>query len=92
MGPLFAVTLQDVDRNDAGAASGTAKSVEQLGAVFGVTVIGAVYFARDRAGDYSSAFGAATILEVGLLVLVAVLSLAAPRWFKTEEELGLESV
>lgn len=87
MGPLFAVTLQDVHRDDAGAASGTVKAAEQLGAVFGVTIIGAAYFAHH---DYSSAFVAATMLEVAALVLTAILSFAVPRRFKSEEELDLD--
>lgn len=90
MGPLFAVTLQDIHRDDAGAASGTAKSAEQLGSVFGVTVVGSVYFAHVHGTGFAAAFRAATIVEVGLLTLIGLLSLAAPRRFKSEEELGLE--
>lgn len=90
MGPLFAVTLQDVHRDDAGAASGAVKSGEQLGAVLGVSVIGAVYFAHDHMAGYVSAFKAATMVEVIVLVLLAALSLVAPRRFRSEEELGLD--
>jgi hypothetical protein len=90
MGPLFAVTLQDVRHDDAGAASGTTKSAEQLGALLGVTVIGAVYFAHVRSGGYGSGFAAAAVVEIGVLLVVAVLSLAAPRRFRSEDELGLD--
>ncbi len=90
MGPLFAVTLQDVHRDDAGAASGTVKSAEQLGAVFGVTVLGAAYFTRAQSHGYASAFDCVVVIEVVLLALIAILSLAVPRSFKTEEELGLD--
>ncbi|WP_272478103.1 MFS transporter [Baekduia alba] len=89
MGPLFAITLQNVDHEDAGAASGTLKATEQLGAVLGVAVLGAVFFAQDARGGLSHAFAVTAFVEVGLLAVLAVGSLWLPRRFKSEEELDL---
>nr|WP_272924023.1 MFS transporter [Streptomyces sp. SID3343] len=89
MGPLFAITLQDVDTAHAGAASGVLESVEQLGAVFGVVTIGAVFL--HRAGDHGAipAFSWGIGAALVVLAVVAAASPILPRRFRTEEELGL---
>jgi EmrB/QacA subfamily drug resistance transporter len=91
MGPLFAITLQDVDTAHAGTASGTLESVEQLGTALGVVTIGSVFLhhATDD-GTLASAFGWATVAMLAVLVFAMALVPTLPRRFRTEDELGLE--
>ncbi|GCD96812.1 MFS transporter [Embleya hyalina] len=91
MGPLFAITLQDVDTAHAGTASGTLEAVEQLGGALGVVTIGAVFLHHTTAGDsLGTAFG----WGAGAILIVLALALALvpllPRRFRTEDELGPE--
>jgi EmrB/QacA subfamily drug resistance transporter len=72
--PLINLVLRSVATEDAGAASGTLVTAQQVGNALGVAVVGAVFFARlgDGAGPgaYGSAFGAAAAVQ-GALALVA---------------------
>ncbi|SEG89350.1 drug resistance transporter, EmrB/QacA subfamily [Actinacidiphila yanglinensis] len=87
MGPLFAITLQNVPAARAGSASGVLESVEQLGAVLGVVSIGGIYLHRAATHSFVAAytFGAGAILVVLLLAILA--GPALPRHFRSEEEL-----
>ena len=89
MGPLFAITLQDVDTDRAGAASGVLESVEQLGGVLGVVTIGTVFLHRADTHGLVSGFGWGVGAALTVLAVGAAASLALPRRFRTEEELGL---
>ncbi|HVO86806.1 MAG TPA: MFS transporter [Candidatus Binatia bacterium] len=97
LGPLFVVTLQDVDTAHAGSASGLTEITAQLGGAIGVALIGTIFFNRlvvaggSTQHAYTSAFIYGLILIIGLFVLAAALSFAAPRHFKTEDDLKLES-
>lgn len=88
-GPLFAITLQHVDNAHAGSASGILESVEQLGSVLGVVLLGGLFF-----GHITQSFEQAFLWAVGggMVCAVAMLGMSflLPRHFKSEEELGIE--
>lgn len=90
MGPLFAITLQDVDPAHAGSASGVLESVEQLGGVLGVLTIGAVFLHRAPGHGATAAFPWAAATALAVLAVAAAAIPALPRHFRGEEELGLE--
>jgi EmrB/QacA subfamily drug resistance transporter len=46
MMPIFAVVLNDVDRDHAGSASGVMNAVQQLGGAIGVAAIGVIFFGQ----------------------------------------------
>jgi EmrB/QacA subfamily drug resistance transporter len=89
MGPLFAITLQNVDTTQVGSASGVLESVEQLGGVLGVVSIGTVFLHLTGARGFTGAFTWGIGAALALLIVGAVASLTLPRRFRTEEELGL---
>ncbi|MEC4591712.1 MULTISPECIES: MFS transporter [Nitrospirillum] len=81
-GPLGPVTLSDVDVAHAGAASGTMKAVQQLGAASGAALIGSLYFAlaRDLDPDHARRSFLATLpLVAGLLLVVGGLVTRLPK-------------
>jgi MFS family permease len=86
--PLFAVTLQHVDKGHVGSASGVLEAAQQLGSVFGVVIIGTLFFNHFGQGP-GKAFVWALAGSLALLAVVCILSLTLPRTFKTEEELEL---
>ena len=78
--PLLPYVLSAVPPGDAGAASGVANAVQQVGGTLGVAVLGAVFFGQlAAAGDYGHAFTVAAALQVALLAGCAALSLTLPR-------------
>jgi hypothetical protein len=78
--PLLPFILAAVPAADAGAASGIANAVQQVGGALGVAVLGAVFFDRlAAAGSYGHAFTTAALLQIILLASCAALSLALPR-------------
>jgi EmrB/QacA subfamily drug resistance transporter len=97
VGPVFAITLQDVDTAHAGSASGLVEVTEQLGGAIGVALVGTIFFNRlltaggNRIHVYNSAFVYGLILVIILYIIAAAISLTAPRHFKTEDELQLPS-
>ncbi|TWB80323.1 EmrB/QacA subfamily drug resistance transporter [Nitrospirillum amazonense] len=81
-GPLGPVTLSDVDVAHAGAASGTMKAVQQLGAASGAALIGSLYFAlaRDLDPDHARRSFLATLpLVAGLLLVVGGMVTRLPK-------------
>lgn len=81
-GPLGPVTLSDVDVGHAGAASGTMKAVQQLGAAIGAALIGSLYFAL--APDLESVHARQSFLTTlpvvaGLLLVVGALVTRLPK-------------
>ncbi len=78
--PLLPYILSAVPPGDAGAASGVANAVQQVGGTLGVAVLGSVFFGQlATAGNYGHAFTAAATLQVALLLTCAALSLILPR-------------
>ena len=52
--PLFQVVLSTVESGDAGSASGTLQSFQQVGGAFGVAIMGQIFFSRLQTGVASS--------------------------------------
>ncbi len=78
--PLLPYILSAVPPGDAGAASGVANAVQQVGGTLGVAVVGAVFFNQlATSGNYGHAFTVAAGLQAALLVTCAALSLILPR-------------
>jgi EmrB/QacA subfamily drug resistance transporter len=46
MMPIFAASLNDVDHNHAGSASGTLNAVQQVGGAIGIAMIGLIFFGQ----------------------------------------------
>jgi len=88
-GPLFAITLQHVDSAHAGSASGILESVEQLGSVFGVVLLGGLFFGNITHG-YEQAFTWVVYGGVTCALAMLGMSFLLPRHFKSEEELGID--
>ncbi|ADD45094.1 MFS transporter [Stackebrandtia nassauensis] len=74
MGRYFDSVMQGVEPQEIGSASGTLTSVQQLGASFGVAVLGTAFFGR-FAGDLESLMDASRI-ALGLTVVVLVIGFA----------------
>jgi MFS family permease len=78
--PLLPYILSAVPPGDAGAASGMANAVQQVGGTLGVAVLGAVFFNQlATAGNYGHAFTVTATLQVVLLLACAALSLTLLR-------------
>ena len=81
-GPLGPVTLSDVDVAHAGAASGTMKAIQQVGAAIGAASFGGLYFsmAGDLAAENARRGFLATLPPlVALLLVVGFLVTLLPR-------------
>lgn len=52
--PVFSATLQDVDVQHAGSASGILNAVQQVGSAIGIAVIGVIFFGQLNHGAYKS--------------------------------------
>jgi EmrB/QacA subfamily drug resistance transporter len=75
--PLIGLVLRSVATDDAGAASGTLVTAQQVGNALGVAVVGAVFFGRlgggSGPGAYGGAFEAAAAVQGGLALVAAAL-------------------
>ena len=82
-GPLSPIALSRIDKHHAGAASGTLKTVQQLGAALGAASVGTLFFViaggAVQAGPTRHGFVAAAGAVAVLLLLVAALSQRFPR-------------
>jgi hypothetical protein len=77
---LLPFILSGVRPDEAGAASGVAGAVQQVGGALGIAVAGEVFFGQLTASaSYGHAFAATAIVQVALLAVAAALSLALPR-------------
>lgn len=78
--PLTDVVLAAVPINDAGAASGTMSTFQQVGAALGIAIVGTVFFNSLAAGRQpGTAFGIAAWIVVALGVLAALASVPLPK-------------
>jgi len=82
-GPLSPIALARIDKQHAGAASGTLKTVQQLGAAIGAASVGTLFFVIAggalRADATRHGFVAAAGAIAILLLVVAALSQRFPR-------------
>lgn len=78
--PLTDVVLAAVPVSDAGSASGTLSTFQQVGAGLGIAIVGTVFFNLLASSHQpGSAFGIAAWIVVALGVLAALTSLLLPR-------------
>lgn len=84
--PLTDVVLAAVPVDDAGSASGTLSTFQQLGAAFGIAIIGTVFFSSVSEGHgWDNAFRVAAWTVVALGVFAALASLRLPRSTKVPD-------
>ena len=69
-GCIAPISVAQVDRDHAGAASGLLKTAQQLGAALGIAVAGSVYFAWDGMLGFPASSGA--FLAIGLLLALCI--------------------
>ncbi|KQN40877.1 hypothetical protein ASG37_03685 [Sphingomonas sp. Leaf407] len=85
-GPLGPITLAGVDRNHAGVAGATLKTVQQIGGALGTALVATIYFAMiaDRSGQGApTAFLAASgIVAIDLVGLAWLLNFLPDRLFE----------
>ncbi|QKW37818.1 MFS transporter [Actinomadura sp. NAK00032] len=78
--PLTDVVLAAVPTDDAGSASGTLSTFQQVGGALGIAIVGTVFFDSVTSGrDLGDAFGVAAWLVVGLGLLAAFAALLLPH-------------
>lgn len=78
--PLTDVILAAVPINDAGSASGTLSTFQQVGAALGIAIVGTVFFdSAASSRELASAFGVAAWIVVALGLLATLASLLLPR-------------
>lgn len=77
-GCISPVTVAQVDRDHAGAASGLLKTAQQIGGALGIAVAGSVYFAWNSSAGTPSSLAAAAVIAA-LLGLCVVLAWLLPR-------------
>jgi EmrB/QacA subfamily drug resistance transporter len=75
--PLINLVLRSVATDDAGSASGTLVTAQQVGNALGVALVGAVFFGRlgdgTATGPYGAAFATACAVQGALALLAAAL-------------------
>ncbi|MEU8347816.1 MFS transporter [Spirillospora sp. NPDC048832] len=78
--PLTDVVLAAVPTDDAGSASGTLSTFQQVGGALGIAVVGTVFFDSATSGDdLGDAFGMAAWIVVALGLLAALAALLLPH-------------
>jgi EmrB/QacA subfamily drug resistance transporter len=81
--PLPVVVLQDVPVQAAGSASGLSNTVTQLGVAFGIAAVSVAFFVPlgdpTSAGNFIDAFQISLATMIGVLAVVAALTLGLPR-------------
>lgn len=76
-GCIAPVSVAQVDRDHAGAASALMKTCQQLGSALGIAVAGSVYFAATKAGDTPPSLAAMAVVIV-LLMTCTFLAVRLP--------------
>ncbi|WP_333836326.1 MFS transporter [Novosphingobium sp.] len=77
-GPIGSVAVARIERTQAGSASGTLKTVQQMGSALGVAIAGSAYLLMAPGGRGHGQVGAG--IAIGLLLLVcAGIALQLPR-------------
>lgn len=77
-GCIAPVTVAQVDKDHAGAASGLLKTAQQVGAALGIALAGSVYFAWKGHAQIAPSLAVAGVVA-GLLALCVVLALRLPE-------------
>jgi MFS family permease len=87
LAPLFGFVLAGVRDHEVGSASGVLNAVQQLAGALGIAVIGTIFFSVATKHGMTAAFQDALWIELGLLVVAAVLVAALPMRMRPEEDL-----
>ena len=87
LAPLFGFVLAGVRDHEVGSASGVLNAVQQLAGALGIAVIGTIFFSVATKDGMTAAFQDALWIELGLLVVAAVLVAALPMRMRPEEDL-----
>nr|WSS59954.1 MFS transporter [Streptomyces sp. NBC_01177] len=83
---LFSFVLAAVDGDEIGSASGVLSAVQSIGGSIGVAVLGSVFFAGVRAGDFTGGFHRALIVQACLLTAFLALTFLLPRQGRPDDE------
>lgn len=90
---LSGVVLADIDHDQAGAASGIANAVMQLGTALGIAIVGTLFFTltdttstATRADAFSNAAATTLWYQVAVFALALVLTPLLPRAARDEAE------
>jgi EmrB/QacA subfamily drug resistance transporter len=86
--PLFDIVLASVDERETGSASGVLNAGQNLAGSIGVAVLGTVFFDGIGAGDFHEALRRVLLVQLGLVVLMLVLSPMLPRRAREEAAVG----
>ncbi|MFC9123478.1 MFS transporter [Streptomyces sp. NPDC057067] len=83
---LFSFVLAAVDDDEIGSASGVLSAVQSIGGSIGVAVLGSVFFAEVRTGDFTGGFHRALIVQACLLTAFLALTFLLPRQGRPDDE------
>nr|WP_237521827.1 MFS transporter [Streptomyces sp. SID4921] len=83
---LFSFVLAAVDDDEIGSASGVLSAVQSIGGSIGVAVLGSVFFAEVRTGDFTGGFHRALIVQACLLTAFLALTFLLPRQGRADDE------
>ncbi|MFE4213966.1 MFS transporter [Streptomyces sp. NPDC056844] len=83
---LFSFVLAAVDDDEIGSASGVLSAVQSIGGSIGVAVLGSVFFAGVRTGDFTGGFHRALIVQACLLTAFLALTFLLPRQGRADDE------
>ncbi|MCW2496202.1 MFS transporter [Jatrophihabitans sp.] len=87
--PMFDTILASVTDPEAGSASGVLNAGQQLATSIGVAVFGTIFFdtitTKVIGGHFHRAFTYTLLVQVGLCVVMLVISPLLPRFARTEE-------
>jgi EmrB/QacA subfamily drug resistance transporter len=78
--PIFQIALSAAAGRDAGSASGAVQTFQQVGAAFGIAIMGELFFARladaggvPQAGDYAAALSQAVVYAGSVFALIGLI-------------------
>ncbi len=77
-GAISPISVARVDRDHAGAASAFLKTAQQMGAAFGIAIVGSAYFGWARGAGVPASFASAAMIAL-LLALCIGFALRLPR-------------
>lgn len=83
---LFSFVLAAVDDDEIGSASGVLSAVQSIGGSIGVAVLGSVFFAGVRTGDFTGGFHRALMVQACLLTAFLALTFLLPRQGRPDDE------
>ncbi len=77
--PNTNISLVEIDRRDAGSASGVFQTFQRLGAGFGIAVVGSVFFAVTAAATIADGLAAGLTATITLVLAALVVSIVDVR-------------